>query len=103
MITQVYLYSDGSPILIAGDFNAPLGTSSDYYEILDQVPARAVLDTDRNQQGENLREYLKDNLHCVLNGRFCPENDNFVIARAVCSGLRACAIYMFTFSEGFFC
>ena len=77
LLTQVYLYSDGSPIVIAGDFNAQLGTSSDYNEILDQVPAPAVLDTDRNQQGENLRKYLKDSLQCVLNGRICPENDNF--------------------------
>ena len=77
LLTQVHLYSDGSPIVIAGDFNARLGTSSDYNEILDQVPARAVLDTDHNQQGENLCEYLKDSLQCVLNGRICPENDNF--------------------------
>ena len=38
---------------------------------------RTVLDTDRNQQGENFREYLKDSLQCVLNGRICPEKDNF--------------------------
>ena len=60
LLTQVYLYSDGSPIVIAGNFNARLETSSDYNEILEQVPARAVIDTDDNQQGENLREYLKD-------------------------------------------
>ena len=58
------MYSDGSPIVIAGDFNARLETSSNYNEILEQVPARAVIDTDRNQQGENLCEYLKDSLQC---------------------------------------
>ena len=77
LLSQVYLYSDGSSTVIVGDFNARLGTSNDYNEILDQVPQRTVLDTDRNQQGENFREYLKDSLQCVLNGRVCREKNNY--------------------------
>ena len=41
------------------------------------MPVRTVKDSEHNQQGENLREYLKDSLQCVLNGRICPEKDNF--------------------------
>ena len=79
LLTQVYMYHDGNPMVISGDLNGRLGSKADYDGALDGVtiPPRIVIDTTCNKYGDYLVDFLVDSRYCVVNGRGDKSCDNY--------------------------
>ena len=73
----IYTLSDADYFIICGDLNSRIGDEKDYIPDVDDVIERKVLDTSRNQHGQNLLEFLLETKFGVVNGRVSPENDAF--------------------------
>ena len=70
MICQkIYEYQSEGEIIICGDFNARLGSESDYIEGVDVVTPRMVIYTTINSYCDILLDFLIDCNLCMLNGR----------------------------------
>lgn len=78
LLSQVYMYStQADAFVICGDFNARCGELSDCIDGIDDVRKRTVIDNVINAHGHALIEFLQEAKFCILNGRVCPENDNY--------------------------
>ena len=64
---KVYEYQSEGEIIICGDFNARLGSESDYIEGVDVVKPRMVIDTTTNSYCDILLDFLIDCNLCMLN------------------------------------
>ena len=77
LLSQMYLYSTGDPILICGDFNGRIVDEKYLIDSINHLPTRHNIDTQRNAFGDHLLDFLKDSNCCVLNGRGSSIKDNF--------------------------
>ena len=66
---KVYEYQSEGEIIICGDFNARLGSESDFIEGVDVVKPMMVIDTTTNSYCDILLDFLIDCNLCMLNGR----------------------------------
>ena len=77
LLAQLYLQSHSDLLFIGGDFNARIGHEQDCIVNVDDVPTRTAIDKVKKGHGDEFIDFLKDGKVCVLNGRLCPERDNF--------------------------
>ena len=77
LTNETYRHSDADSIFICGDLNARIGDKLDHISEIDDIPPRKNIDHTVNQHGNSLLDFVKDTKFCLLNGRLCPENDNF--------------------------
>jgi hypothetical protein len=81
LISELYLNNDVDVVIFCGDYNARISSMNDIVEEFDKgLPERKVIDNCAAQSyghGETFVEFLKDARLCLLNGRFCPELDNY--------------------------
>ena len=75
----MYMYHEGDPLLLCGDFNGRIGHKTDHNITIDpiQIPMRNVVDAETNKYGEYLVEFLTDSMCGVINGRCDIKDDNF--------------------------
>ena len=74
---NVYEYSDGTPMVICGDFNARIGNKdSVQHNQFPCIPKRHCVDL-ISRNSEPFNDFLNDCNLCVLNGRFRQECDNY--------------------------
>ena len=77
LLTEIYVLSGNSPIIILGDFNKRLGNKQDVdYNIDSDVPVRSCVD-ETAKNADTFTDFLRDSRFCVLNGRFDPLLDNY--------------------------
>ena len=77
LLSQIYMYNNGIPYWILGDFNKRIGDRQDVdFNIDPDIPQRVCIDS-VFRGGEMFMDFLKDSRTCVLNGRFDPNNDNY--------------------------
>ena len=69
LMKKVYEYQSEGEIIICGDFNARLGSESDYIEGVDAAKPREIIDTSTNSYCDILADVLIDCNLCMLNGR----------------------------------
>ncbi len=62
---------------MSGDLNARIGDLKDYVEGVDHLIERESIDKIINGHGRSFIDFLQESKSCVLNGRFCMENDNY--------------------------
>lgn len=77
LLSQMYLYSNGNPIFICGDFNGRVGSLKDFDDMVDCIPERKIVDEIKKYFGEHLINFLKDKKCCMLNGRGENVKNNF--------------------------
>ena len=77
LITQIYLNSHVDMFILAGDFNARIGTRQDFIEQVDSISKRNGIDKSVNSYCDTFLEFLMDIKMCTLNGRVTPQFDNF--------------------------
>lgn len=77
LITQLYIHNECDQIFICGDFNGRIGELADCIEGIDNLPKRHVLDKTVQGHGEALIGFMNDAKLCALNGRLCPDNDDY--------------------------
>ncbi|CAG2212577.1 unnamed protein product [Mytilus edulis] len=77
LLSQIYLYSDASHVLVCGDFNGRIGDKQDFDDQIDFIPTKYSVDTSKNKFGDYLINFLKDAKYCVLNGRGDQMKDDF--------------------------
>ncbi|CAG2193097.1 unnamed protein product [Mytilus edulis] len=77
LLSQMYLYSNGNPIFICGDFNGRVGSLKDFDDMIDCIPERKIVDEIKKSFGEHLINFLKDTKCCMLNGRGENVKNNF--------------------------
>ncbi len=58
-----------------------IGSKKDYVQNIDNIPLRKLIDHTSNKHGEEFIDLLLESKMCILNGRICPENDNFTCVR----------------------
>ena len=63
--------------ILAGDFNARIGSKDDFVTYIDTIPKRASTDKTTNAYCDVFIDFLKDMELCKLNGRITRELDNF--------------------------
>ena len=73
LLMQIYNNCDSDSIFVCGDFNARIGNLRDTISECDTIPDRRVLDTFKNQHGQDFVDFLSDAILCVLNGRFADD------------------------------
>ena len=79
-----YIYTkDIEHVLICGDFNSRIGSLNDVIDIINCVRKRAYIDFYVNQHGIIITEFLQEARFCVLNGRFCKNENDFTFYRNV--------------------
>ena len=86
LLTCIY-NCDVEDFLVCGDFNARIGTLSDLIDLEDDIPIRNVIDTNINQHGRALIDFLQETKMCTLNGRMNPQHDDFT-----CSTFRGTSV-----------
>ena len=77
LLGQVYMYYDGSPLYLLGDYNGRIGNKKDFNTAIESLPTRSVIDNNTNKYGEYLIDFLIDAKCCVVNGRGDTQCDNF--------------------------
>ena len=70
LCTVYCLNIDADVILFAGDFNARTGNLKDIILEVDNLQEAKNIDTNKNRQGDEFIEFLKDSKLCMLNGRY---------------------------------
>jgi len=76
ILAQLYLYQDADLMFMCGDINGRIGKLLDATDI-DNLPNRTVIDDVTKGHGQSFIEFLNDSKHCILNGRFDPQYDNY--------------------------
>ena len=82
LLTQTYMFYDGSQVYFLGDYNGRIGSKDDFNNAVESIPKRSVLDNTSNKYGDYLLDFLIDARCCVLNGCGDAEYDNFT---SICS------------------
>ena len=82
--------------MFSGDFNARVGSKSDFVESVDDIPPRNVLDVVSNDHGQSLINFCLQTNTCIGNGRVCPLNDGYT---SVSHRGRAVVDYLITAHE----
>lgn len=77
LVNELYTYSYADSIFICGDLNARIGNKCDHIMDIDDIPPRISIDEIVNGHGKSLLDFTRDSKFCILNGRLCPENDNY--------------------------
>lgn len=77
LTNAVYNNVNVDVMIFCGDVNARIGDVSDVIENIDILPTRINIDTVKNKHGDTFVEFLKVCKLCVLNGRVCPDYDNY--------------------------
>ena len=77
LLCKIYQYWDADLVVLCGDFNGRLGRKQDCLFSLDDIRPRTHVDQDTNKHGTELLDFLTDSVMCTLNGRFCPDRDNY--------------------------
>ncbi len=62
----------------------------DYIQNIDNIPLRKVIDHTSYKHVEEFIDFLLERKMCILNGRICPENDNFTCIRTNGSSVVDC-------------
>ena len=62
LTAQIYQYQDDNKLLIFGDFNGRIGNQQDFNENIDIIHRRQNIDEVRNPFGDQLIQFLKDNI-----------------------------------------
>ena len=86
MLNFIYT-KDAEHVLICGDFNSRIGSLNDVIDNIDCVRKRADIDFHVNQHGRSMIEFLQQARFCVLNGRFCTNENDFT-----CKTTRWCSV-----------
>ncbi len=75
LLSQIYSYQNEGLICVCGDLNSRCGDLSDYIEGVDDIPRRECIDTEENEYGDLLIDFLVNTNMCMLNGRLSGKND----------------------------
>ena len=77
LLSNIYSLSDCDALYLVGDVNSRISHKKDYVPNVDSLVDRKVLDETVNKHGEVFIDFLLESKMCILNGRVCPENNNF--------------------------
>ncbi len=77
LLSNIYSLSDCDAVYIIGDINSRIGDKMDYVPSIDSIPIRKALDKSVNKHGDVFIDYLLESKMCIINGRICPQNDNY--------------------------
>ena len=77
VLSLIYTLCKFDAVYLVGDVNSRVGTKLDFIPNIDNVSNRKVVDNTSNKHGEVLLDFLLESKMCIVNGRVCPENDNF--------------------------
>ena len=76
LLSQLYMYYDGNPVIICGDFNGRIGDKQDCPDDASIRP-RVPVDKISKAYGDIFLDFLNDSNTCIMNGRFDPGRDNY--------------------------
>ncbi len=81
LLSLIYTTCEYDVVYLVGDVNSRIGLKKDYVQNIDNIPLRNVIDHTSNKHGEEFIDFLLESKMCILNGRICPENDNFTCVK----------------------
>ncbi len=81
MLSLIYTTCEYDVIYLAGDVNSRIGSKKDYIQNIHNIPLQKVIDYTSNKHAQQFIDFLLESKMCILNGRICPENDNFTCVR----------------------
>ncbi len=77
LLSIIYKIAEYDTVYILGDVNSRIGDKIDFVSSINHIKNRHVTDTTTNSHGEVFLDFLLESKICVINGRICPENNNF--------------------------
>ena len=77
LLRQIFIHSDYDAMMVCVDMNSRIGQLSESIFGHDEIPNITILDQTTNQYCHTFIEFLNDAKFRILNGRMCPENDNY--------------------------
>ncbi len=81
LLGLIYTTCEYDAVYLVGDVNSRIGSKKNYVQNSDNIPLRKVIHYTSNKHGEEFIDFLLGSKMCILNGRICPENDNFTCVR----------------------
>ena len=83
-MSQVYFHNYVDCVFICTDTNGRTGGLCDYVSVADHdIPARVLIDNEKNKHGESFVDLMLESKMCIVNGRVTAENDDFYLKRSV--------------------
>ena len=77
LVADLYMYASEIPYIIAGDFNARIGTRDDLpMGHSFTIPERKCID-EKLKDSDSLIQFTKDSNSCIVNGRLNEDEDNW--------------------------
>ncbi len=77
LVSLIYENTHMDAVFLMGDYNARVGSKKDVIDEIDSVPERIVLDTQSNDHGTSLINFLLQANACIVNGRINPLRDSY--------------------------
>lgn len=74
LLCQIHTFQKDSSLMLLGDFNSRIGDSDDFIAGVDNLPARNVVDFQKNTYCDMFLDFLISTNFCVLNGRNSDTN-----------------------------
>ena len=87
LLSIVYTVSDCDAVYCVGDVNSRVGNKVDFVEHVDDLSKRHITDHVTNSHGETFIDFLLESKLCILNGRVCPENDDYTCVKTIGSSV----------------
>ncbi len=83
VLSLIYTISEFDAVFVVGDVNSRSVSKQDFVQNIDNISPRVVQDNISNKHGEEFIDFILESKMCILNGRVCPENDNFTSVRTL--------------------
>ncbi len=77
LLRIIFKIAEYDAVYILGDVNSRIGNKIDFVSSIDHIQDRHVTDNSTNSHGEVFLDFLLESKMCLINGRICPENNNF--------------------------